>query len=710
MDSAHQDSTPSATLAEPPLIAIPFYRNAHLVAPALHAIARCADELAALGATLALYNDSPDDPALAAALATEQPALAERISCRIEINPQNLGFVRTMNQAVAAAVQDRRDLVLLNSDTRIEPGAIAELVRVSRLDPMIGFVSPRSNNATIATLPVAQRRSNPTEADFAAFARRLPPLGFVPTCIGFCLLVRWHILAEFGGFDEIYGKGYNEENDLVMRAARCGYRAVLANHAFVWHDGEASFAGAAITRDTWERKNRAILDARYPEYAGATAAHQHRPETIAERLLAATVPDDDGQIDVAIDCSTFRADHNGTHRAGVQLVAAAARLWPPHWRLFVIATESVYDFHGFAAHGVPRTDPHADRAFAAIFRIGQPYDWNAVQRLILRGAALGAWMLDAISLDCPQLASPRLANMWQFTLDHLDLIATQSRHTAQQFAMRFRLPADAAPIVAPHSFALADYRLPTSAAPAAGTGLLIVGNHFHHKYVNATARALAVALPDRRIAVLGPKPARGPDAMAPAPIGPHANVIVHAAGELEETDIGDLYAGADAVIFPSHAEGFGFPLLHALAAGRPVFARRIPVFQELAAALDGPPNIYFFDTTADLAARLRHGAPRWIEVPVPAAPGAEAGAAIIRDALAAAIASTTFGRITDRVHAMQFASDISAPERARTNPAEAAAIVGSLSERVAHRLLRFPPFYAAGRLAFRAARRLGLRP
>ena len=62
---------------------------------------------------------------------------------------------------------------------------------------------------------------------------------------------------------EIYSPGYNEENDLVCRMNRHGYSAVMANHAFIYHLEGASFGGR---RKKLEQTNRAVLDARYPEY------------------------------------------------------------------------------------------------------------------------------------------------------------------------------------------------------------------------------------------------------------------------------------------------------------------------------------------------------------------------------------------------------------------------------------------------------------
>jgi GT2 family glycosyltransferase len=693
------------------LIAVSFYKNAHLVRPLFDSLIACGDEIAALGGEVACYNDSPGDAPLAAALAEHLPRAALHFACRLETNAKNLGFVRTMNRAVAEAVARRADLLLLNSDTVLTQGALTEMVRVAELEHMIGFVNPRSNNATLATLPL--RAPSAALPDWRALAARLPRYSFVPTAVGFCLFIRWNILAEFGGFDEVYGQGYNEENDLVMRAGRCGYRAVLANHAFVWHEGESSFAIADISRDRWEPVNRAILDARYPEYSAVTQAHYHAPETLAEQLVAATLPDGDGRLDIAFDFSSFRTAHNGTFEAGRQLLRSATQAWGDAVRLHVLCVQEVYDFHGYAALGAPRADPHGEQRFAAVFRVGQPYDWNVLERLVARAAVLGVYMLDTISIDCPQLASPLLYNIWQLTLDHADLIAVQSAQTLSQLQRRFHIPPDALTLLCPHGLDLDEYRLPgASGGPPPGAGrILVLGNHFHHKYLHPTANALAAALPDRVVVAMGPD-RRGADRIAdpgaPVPFIDAPNLHIVEVGSRTDAEIGAEYHAAEIVVFPSHAEGFGFPLLHALAACRPVFVRRLPVFEEIRGALGDTANVHFYATTDELIARLRDP-PRWVPSTPPAGNGAARAARDLHGALRQALSQVSYTRIVRRIRAVQMVSALAAqnapPPPSDTKAAAAARYLALRVERAALRLLQSRTLYTAARMAWRSVRR-----
>ena len=148
-------------------------------------------------------------------------------------NERNLGFTGTANRGMALS---RADVILLNSDTIVTHGWLDALMHCLATDPRIGTVTPFSNNAEICSFPrFCVNNAWPDAADpepvRAAIAEAaVPSYPDVPTGVGFCLLVRRALLDEVGAFDMAFGLGYGEENDLCLRAARAGWRNVLADN------------------------------------------------------------------------------------------------------------------------------------------------------------------------------------------------------------------------------------------------------------------------------------------------------------------------------------------------------------------------------------------------------------------------------------------------------------------------------------------------
>lgn len=184
-------------------------------------------------------------------------------------NVKNLGFVKTCNKAVFEIDKSKNDILLLNSDTKVTKHFLEEMLTVLYLDDKIAAVTPRSNNATIATVPLSampQKGIEPRKSYklYTRLKEKLPRYVEVPTAHGFCMLVRRSVIRRFGLFDEVFGKGYGEENDFCMRISEHGYKSVLANQAYVYHMEARSF--------TLERKselikqNAKILRKRWPNY------------------------------------------------------------------------------------------------------------------------------------------------------------------------------------------------------------------------------------------------------------------------------------------------------------------------------------------------------------------------------------------------------------------------------------------------------------
>ncbi len=187
--------------------------------------------------------------------------------------------------------------------------------------------------------------------------------------------------------------------------------------------------------------------------------------------------------------------------------------------------------------------------------------------------------------------------------------------------------------------------------------------------------------PSSRSARRSPEEEKNLDPFAPQHLSQAENLTGVAVGNLDEAELGVFYADADVIIFPSHYEGFGIPVLHALAAHRPIFVRAMPVFVELWEGLGRNPNIHFYETTAELSDLLRT-IPAWIDVaPLPAGNGAARAMRQIREALDTARRRIDYRHIVERIRAVQIISDAGGfhqPTRAAPAPPPLPAPLGAL--------------------------------
>ena len=100
--------------------------------------------------------------------------------------------------------------------------------------------------------------------------------------------------------------------------------------------------------------------------------------------------------------------------------------------------------------------------------------------------------------------------------------------------------------------------------------LLYVGNQKPHKNVEALIRAYARSRVVRDVDLLLTGQFSAAVAQAVAQEQLHSKV--HALGNVAEQDLPALYRGAHALMMPSLHEGFGLPLVEAMAAGTPVLS------------------------------------------------------------------------------------------------------------------------------------------
>jgi GT2 family glycosyltransferase len=183
-------------------------------------------------------------------------------------NKENLGFVKNCNNAVFKVIADNKsDILLLNSDTVVTRNFLEEMSRILYSSDNIGIVNPRSNNATVWSVPMDSRFTLQPKKSYRLWKtinHQIPDKYVSSLCHGFCVLVRRQVVDKIKLFDEIYGKGYGEENDFAMRAYENGWMSASANRAFVFHLGSRSFGDGA--RNEQGERNMKILLKRYPDY------------------------------------------------------------------------------------------------------------------------------------------------------------------------------------------------------------------------------------------------------------------------------------------------------------------------------------------------------------------------------------------------------------------------------------------------------------
>jgi GT2 family glycosyltransferase len=578
--------TPSSSTRSLDII-VPIYRNVALVRACVESLRAHLDEIAAHSPRLILINDSPADEEV-----RELLLRYESIGLTVLHNEVNLGFVRSVNRGLALAECDGHDVLLVNSDTQTFSGTLAQLLKAARSDPQIGFASPRSNDASICSLPhcLGQSPASPEESfrRWLAISRTMPAYHFAPTAVGFYMYIAHSVLANHGCLREDFGLGYEEENDLVMRAGKVGSRAIIVNHAFAYHAGSASFNLTDLNVSEHKHRNLLKLRENHPEFLPLVRRYEESPHYRAERLMTGLLKDADGRTKLAFDLSGMGEHYNGTNEQAVAVVRSMANRQSGRLRLAAIATAESFRCHGLdLIDGLRREEPGAPGLHGIAVRLAQPFDLAHIEMLESMGAINVFAMLDTIAEDCgPLVLAGRVPELWDHAAEHANGLIFTSRFTEQTFCNRH--PAARS---LPRWQCLLPTRLSSysqSIAASESRHVLVLGNHYAHKGSEPVARIIAAAFPDRKILVIGSEAIQS------------ANLTGYRSGQIEPAQVEDMFRHAAAVVLPSYVEGFGLGFMHALAFGRPIVARRIPATEEILASLDDVEGVFLFDHNGQL--------------------------------------------------------------------------------------------------------------
>jgi GT2 family glycosyltransferase len=296
----------TASPARPAIdIVIPVYSGVEETLTCIRSVIATAPD----DAEIIVIEDASPDRDMAAALAP----LAADGSITLLHNARNLGFPATANRGMR--LHPDRDVVLLNSDTEVYGDWLTRMRNAASREPHIATVTPLTNSGSIASYPTSEEAA-PTPQEAAALdslaARTNSGITVdIPTAVGFCMYIKRRALDELGYFDDdLFAKGYGEENDFCLRSAKAGWTHVLAADVFVRHAGSRSFRGR---RAALLDRNLRLLNNRYRGYDAAVQhylkrdpAHRAR-RNLDEARLAAATRSYVLLVSLALDGGVFRA-------------------------------------------------------------------------------------------------------------------------------------------------------------------------------------------------------------------------------------------------------------------------------------------------------------------------------------------------------------------------------------------------------------------
>ncbi|MEM1724774.1 MAG: glycosyltransferase, partial [Thermoplasmata archaeon] len=184
-------------------------------------------------------------------------------------NTENLGFVKTVNKL---AMHSRNHFVILNTDTEVPPGWLERLIFPLLYFDRVASVTPFSNSATICSFPTFLKDNDlylgldvETIDKYFKNINIEKTMQILPTGVGFCMAINKEVYETIGLFDEIFGRGYGEENDWCMRASKIGYKNLIATNLFVYHKHGGSFNRSKEISDLMEKNLRIVVN-RHPSY------------------------------------------------------------------------------------------------------------------------------------------------------------------------------------------------------------------------------------------------------------------------------------------------------------------------------------------------------------------------------------------------------------------------------------------------------------
>jgi glycosyltransferase involved in cell wall biosynthesis len=364
-----------------------------------------------------------------------------------------------------------------------------------------------------------------------------------------CLLLRASLVRE------VLAALDSQSKDLLSELRTRGYRLWVTDRVNARVSSPRALS-CVVDPATWQNRLRVGSDA-------------------ARAISSRTVP----EPSITVDLRGSKPFHNGTTRLGVTLASELVRIAPDRVSS-VVCDEDTAQFHGLNERlGEVVTTRMGERPADIAIRLDQPWAITDLVSLHTAADAVVVFMLDIIAWDC-ELVPTETGVSWALTGSLVDGIVFLSSEVRASFMDRFGCESDVPTLVLPASLDVADYRLAHESTDARTTNrlpqVLVMGNGYLHKEVHATVERLRYCYPSLYVGSVED---------------------LGAGGSVGDGILRDAMRNALAVVFPSHMEGFGLPVMEAASEGVPVVARRMPSNELIASALGSHAMTLYRDTT-----------------------------------------------------------------------------------------------------------------
>src|SRR5271166_3123718 len=494
---------------------------------------------------------------------------------------QRRGAVDVLRKAIKNAAARRRGLAVIVGAWTPNNECLCALSEIATCDPMIASVQPRFAEADgrgVLSLPGGPEFVVPLVA-----LPFMPQFTITPELVSalFVLPPR-ALLSAPAIISDSLEKAMME---ILILLRRRGFRNVVCNHIAVPFPLNREFAYPQLVPpregSTWPWFEDIELGFRWLKSI---------PERKLETIMAGAFSIQ-GRPRLLLDCRGVSATHNGTARAVLGFLEGFAQLKRTAFDIVVLALGESARFHDlitrFSCFEIQLDRPRGN-FFAAVL-LNQPWSLNSVAELHRISSIVVFNMLDTISWDIIYSAPEELGDTWAVMAQLADGLLFISRFSLERFKFRFK-PNHETILKVTYLSLAADEIIPDCVGPSPLTKpfLLLIGNEYDHKDVEATLSTLVRAFPFTKIAAIGVS-----SFVAPL-------VYAFQSGNVDNGEIQALMANAAAIIFPSHYEGFGLPVVEGLAHGTPVIVRDSPLWEEIASLSQNPELVVPFQDEIEL--------------------------------------------------------------------------------------------------------------